>query len=650
MHDIRRSYRRTLRCCVEARRGGSAGHAWCTAVLFTALLAVGGTVPVAHAEDTEPNAFTGTFRLGLRSVDVGGAERKYREDLNLDDGPRLFDLSFVYAPTGEEQRLVDRVDLEARNLGGDPFEHLRLGIRKFGAFTFTYDRRTSSYFYDDLILPVALADPNASNAGDFHTFDFDRVRDTAKLDLRLSERAKLSFGFDRFTKKGESTTTLDISRDEFELDRPIDESLNGYRGSFQYTWPKATLILEEYVRDYENAVEIFLPGFSLGENEGDATTLDFFFLDQPYDFTSFQHTARLLLRPNARMDIQITAQLEDLDLDVEAAERSQGTTFQGTPFSEEAAGAGGIDRDLEQLLVEGSYAITDRVAIVGGVSRRDLDQEGAFLFDDGLNQSAWTVATTGAELGVEWAVHREVTLALGVSQEERDVEVFAADGSFDFLADEEQRTERTGAFALASWRPARHGELSLEVEDDAFDDPFALSSPTDRRRYRLRGRYAWDSGWNLSGAYQLRRDENTNSDWTGDTESLNLRVGFQSSRLAVSAGFSNVSLDREIDQVVVGGFLERLFAIDYEADADFFDARVRYRAHDRLTLGADVRLYQNAGSFGLEREDVRGWVEVGVLERYVLSVAYRVVDYDEDDVDFDDYDADILELGIGYSW
>ena len=34
----------------------------------------------------------------------------------------------------------------------------------------------------------------------------------------------------------------------------------------------------------------------------------------------------------------------------------------------------------------------------------------------------------------------------------------------------------------------------------------------------------------------------------------------------------------------------------------------------------------------------------------VVHLGYRTVDYNEKDFDFDDYDADILEAGIGYRW
>jgi hypothetical protein len=67
-------------------------------------------------------------------------------------------------------------------------------------------------------------------------------------------------------------------------------------------------------------------------------------------------------------------------------------------------------------------------------------------------------------------------------------------------------------------------------------------------------------------------------------------------------------------------------------------------------VGGDLRLYQNDGSFGLERDDYRAFVEVGFADAYTARLAYRTVDYSENAVSFDDYDADILEAAIGYRW
>jgi len=164
------------------------------------------TSPVTAADGD----FSGKIVTGFRLVDVGGADRKYMEDYNLHSGPRLFDLQFEFVPQADFRKAVDRVKVDLNNFGGDPFESLRIGIRKHGAYNFDYKRTKSTYFYNDIILPASqIADASKAELGDLHHFEFDRIRDVASLGIDITQNAKATFGFERFTKVGESTTTLD---------------------------------------------------------------------------------------------------------------------------------------------------------------------------------------------------------------------------------------------------------------------------------------------------------------------------------------------------------------------------------------------------------------------------------------------------------
>ncbi|MEO1088260.1 MAG: hypothetical protein AAFY88_28860, partial [Acidobacteriota bacterium] len=122
----------------------------------------------AAAEAQEEGALDGRFRLGYRFVDVNGSENKYAEDFNLDDGVRLFEFRLDFEAPETMRSLVDRVALDIDSFGGDPFESLQLRIQRFGSFDFRYDRRASTYFYNDFILPIEVSSPDLSNAGDFH--------------------------------------------------------------------------------------------------------------------------------------------------------------------------------------------------------------------------------------------------------------------------------------------------------------------------------------------------------------------------------------------------------------------------------------------------------------------------------------------------
>jgi hypothetical protein len=137
--------------------------------------------------------------------------------------------------------------------------------------------------------------------------------------------------------------------------------------------------------------------------------------------------------------------------------------------------------------------------------------------------------------------------------------------------------------------------------------------------------------------------------------SANLRLGYRFPGLSLSAGYTFIDVEREIDQIVTtlpgfGGGQTLLFPIFFEADSDFVDARIVWAAATRLKVGAQGRWYENRGSFGVTTRDLSAFVELGFGRGYVAHLGYRDRDYDQTQQDWDDYRARITELSIGYRW
>ncbi|HEX6201947.1 MAG TPA: hypothetical protein VF100_03020 [Thermoanaerobaculia bacterium] len=618
--------------------------------LLAVLVAVALAAPPAAAQtglgDQTVSDFSGGFRLGYRLVDIDGAERKYREDIDLDEGPRLFGLDLHFVPReGPLAGRIDRFDLDVSNFGGDPFETLRLDVGRADAFDFSWTRTTSSYFYEDLLVPPGTGDVRLSSGGDFHHFDFERVRDRAELSVPVTSLATVHLGFNRYTRRGEATTTLDLSRDEFELDRPIDESLNDFSAGVELKWDRFTLTLEEGIRDFENHFEEFLPGASLGENPTNQTRLDFFFLEQPYDLESLEHRVRAVARPTDRWLIRAAATLLDFEAELEADERSQGIDFAGRPFNTDLFGDGEIEGDGALFDVDATFLLTDRVAIVLGANSRQREQQGDFTFGPDRNLGEWDVSTTGLEAGLEWAATNELTVAGGVRWEERDVDHRWGVGSLGDL--ETESTEHTGFFATAGWRPGGGVRVTAELDTSTYDDPFTLVSPTDRMRYRLRGEVPLAGAWSLSASITGNEAENDDSDWDSSTLRYDARVGYSVPTLKASFGYGHHEIDREIDQLVSFG---TLFPIDYSSESDFLDARVEWQPIAGWAFGATALLYENDGSFPVDRDDLRAWAERRFPAGWSVGGTYRNVDYQEGTFRLDDYEADVIELFLGWRW
>src|SRR5690606_36351029 len=149
-----------------------------------------------------------------------------------------------------------------------------------------------------------------------------------------------------------------IERDEFDIEKPLDERLNTLRFGVRHAWKRVTLVVDEAARDFENTSELFLPGTSPGRNGADAAELWFFRFDQSYDYVSLSRGLRVMAEPTARLDVATGWRLEDLDLDFRGDEEARGTSAAGVPFETSRAGPGGVDRDIEIADLELGFAAT----------------------------------------------------------------------------------------------------------------------------------------------------------------------------------------------------------------------------------------------------------------------------------------------------
>jgi hypothetical protein len=588
---------------------------------------------------------TGSASLGVRSVELTGTEAKYREDLNLPDGLRLLGLDFRYAPRVGEGA-VDRLELHADHLGGDPFESIRFAVRKYGAYHLRLDHHRSEYFYDDTILPAALASVSGSTGGDFHRFDFARTRSTAALDVDFTPSTRLSVGLERQTRAGDRTTTLSLERDEFALEQPLDEASRALTVGLRHAWKRVTLVVDQQLRDFEDASELLLPGVSPGSNTADASELQFYVFGRPYDYSSRGHALKVLAQPTDRLDVHVGWRLEDLQLDFTGLEDARGTRFAGTPFTTSRAGGGVVDRAIEIADLDLGFALTDRVRLTGSARRSTLDQTGELAIGVDLGSGAADLATDGFETGAEIALSSTVVVAVGWSHERRSTINGWTYGIRGAL--EEAETDRSGYFGRLTLNAPGGLELSAAVEDDSIDDPFTLASPTASRRYKLGVKRRWSNGLSLSGSYRRTDVENERSQWLADTEQANLRLTYGRPRLQLSTGFTRGDLARSVEQGVTAGTRTTVFAIDYAARSTFGDATARWQLNDRIAIGGELRWFYNHGSVGLTRDETQAFLDLRVSSNYSVQISYRDVEYVEDA--YDRYDARIAEVALRRRW
>ena len=600
---------------------------------------------------------SGHLDIGVRDVDHSGTDYKYDQHVNLDSGARVFGLAVDYAAVAAEDIAPETISVRASGLGGDPYEWLQVRARNSKHWDFRYQRRESVYLYEDLLRDPADFNVESSNGGDFHQFDLERRRESAELDVRVNEQLTFGVDFRRQENTGTATTVLDISREEFLLETRVDDSSDEIELSVDYKWDKTQLSFSETWRDVDSAREVFLPGASEGMEPEAGASLDRFTFAQPYGYDSREHHLSVISRPLQRLQVHADVLLVALDMDVSTDERTQGNDFLERPLQTTEVTQGDADKDILQLYLSSAWAFNDQLRATLTVRDQQIEQDGeiSVVTVDELSPtpvdagerafSRWDIDRTQVRLGLEW-VRGAYSAAGGVGREWRKVNS-VAEGLVDAPSDR-VKTDRTGLWLRLGWRPNKYVAVNASLDDSSIDDPYALASATDTRRYRVRAKLRHDSGLTLNASWLRRERKNTLSGYDSTTDHSAVRLGWARPDLSVFVGASFVTLDHEIEQLVRGGFRTDLFLIDYSSDADFLDASVRWQAVDDVELFASYRDYSNSGSVAVDREDLRLGVDYRISSRYSANLTYRDIDYAE--APDEDFAAEIWELALRINW
>lgn len=471
-----------------------------------------GAGTVQGAEVQSPFAVEGQFDFGFRWADSHGNESKYFEDLNYRTGPRLFNLNLNVTPTDEGA--FDVLSIDANGLG-DPFQTFGVTLKQYGKFNFRFRRNESQYFYRDTLLTPDPANIDKSTGGDFHTFDFNRTNDLIDFDFNFGRRAKVFVKLNRQTRLGEATTTLDIERDEFEFDRPLDETKNDYTVGFQVYLDRASVYFDQTYRDYQSDGRLFLPGASPGENAASDDPTELFFYEQllPFDFTMPQSTVKLNVRPNDRLAVNVGFVLSDLEADFSEQETARGIGFTGAPLNTVEVGSGSMTRTTKLSDVDLVYDVTDRVAAIGGVRYATLDQQGELRLPGGTQPTRTEISTSTVELGAQVYPTAAVTLTGGYRYEGRDTRFVEAEviediGDPGHAGGLHVETTQNSLFVNGVFAPSPQVNLLGEYERGNYDNPFTLVAPTSMDRVKARVRLRPTADLAITGSFLTRRLEN----------------------------------------------------------------------------------------------------------------------------------------------
>lgn len=574
--------------------------------------------------------FSGSFMIGYRGVDVDGKQEKYKEDYNLQDGPRLFHFDLFYKPNGKVKKLFDSLSLHVYNFGGDPWESFGINVAKYGKFKFKFEHTKSNYFYNDMM-----------KGHDFHTFDFDRVTDAGHLKVWFGKHIQLFLDFERYTKKGNSTTSLDISRDEFEFDKPVDETSNEIAVGLNFSFKGFSLYLEEKLTDYKNDYHYFLPGMSYGEASDDSAMLNYFYLSQPFDFRAWTHTFRLSARPIDDLLIKASARFGTQDLRYSYSEDQMGTSYLGTDFTNNWTGSGEFDKKFQLFDVDLTYLISNKLALVAAFRLNNLEEDGMWEIYGADMETAWEIKNTAFEGGIQYQANPMFGITLGFRSEQRDVTM---------EGHEEDPTKRTGFFGTVRLKPTKKMRIMADYQYGSYTDPFTPVSATDFHRFKVTGKYAC-SGYYLNLSYLYKLAENKNDEgWESERSQFSVRLGHHGKTWGINAGYGLIYAKQMGDRDFVFYGSPATWNILYEGRTNMFDGYLYAKLKNGLKLGFYANYYKNDGSWELKRTLFKPYVKMKFCGGFMGELAYRYVKFEELLYGYNDYTANIVEISFGYHW
>ncbi len=590
------------------------------------------------------SSWRGYFLFGYRFVETSGASYKYREDVNLERGARLFNLSFQYLPEENSSNWFDSFSLSLQNYGGDPFETLTFSIGKSGRYDFQYERKKASYFYHDLY-------STAEGVYDHHTFDFDRRTDTGKLRLFLTRQLNLNFSYERFTRQGKATPTLDINRVEFEFHQPYEEDSKKATINLTFNTRPFSLVLEESIQDYDFNNSFYLPGYADG---GPAarypSSLSYFSLNQPLDLRSYTHGLKFNIRPFSSLLISGSTQFITWDMNLNYEEVAQGTDYLGWLFSYKYQGEGKLNRDLNLYDFSLSWLLSKRIALMGSFYYHQLKQDGSMSLPETKEEVNFGYDNFGATAGLKIAFGSRLNLTFGLRQESRRLKELET-------ATYEKETRQSGFFGNVHFEPSRKFRLTLDYQRAEAEEPFTLISSTMTNRFRLHTQLRWTS-LQITGSYLVFRSESKVfvEEWQADRDQARLNFTYKRGSFQFSGGMTLIDIKKTAERTVAyppfwtgpaGSFP---WPIQFSGKSRLYDLGFDFQLSSNWLVKGSVERYTNRGFWPLDRTLLKAAIEYSLPHGYILKASYKFWDHGEKLAGANNFQASIFELSFGARW
>jgi hypothetical protein len=565
----------------------------------------------------------GSLRLGGRLV--GGEDGRYEEEIDLDDGARLFDLDAEFGTADGNPDEV-RGSLKLDGLG-DPYESLLVRLRRRDQWSFRAKGSRSD-------LPFL-------GSGGLHPGETERDRLDARVSLDATREVEVATGIHVLDVDGDVRGTLfdggsvipvvgRQDRRTEELWGSVDVRRKGWHLGLRQSW------LDEDADDDRT------------RNKPSTTTPDRLLFNDDSSMkgpvTSLVGDADLA---GGSWTVAIRASMGRFDRDVDVTEQRAG--FAGTaPFTRTTSSRGDRDRNVDRVGLETAVEVSDTLAVEASVERRSLRENGALRFRETVDAGLGPVTTSHSEkdrirqvllsetLGFRWAANDALTVRAGGEQWTDEL-------------DESGVTDETivtrGAYAGLDARLSDRFKAAFEGRTTDSRGSFTALTPEDRADLSARVSYRDRDGRRGRFSWRRTQVEADDSGLGSDGDALAVSFGFGDEQgWTVDLGASWYRQDVRVDTLAFVGTTLQAGKARSEVQATTLDLRLGVPLTSRVRGEFTTVYLRDHGDLPIRGVDAVLGLHWQIREALGAGLRFRQRVYDEVGDDTYDYNARILEI------
>jgi hypothetical protein len=247
------------------RSAGTRRRGWTFSGQVTLLLFIALTVAWSQQAAEDDGINSGNYNIkqsvefGYRFTDFAGSQATYDSFVNLQQGPRLLDMTLEMRSLNHQGLLFDRLYLSNFGYGGDPnnVSRLRMGKNKWYDFNAMFRRDQNVWDYSLLANPLNPASTFANAPTGFnpiigrspHLFDTRRKLSDYNLTLLPQSKIRFRLGYSRNVNDGPAFSTLHQGTEAL-LFQNTRNTVNAYRLGVDFKLLPRTNISYDQIWNY----------------------------------------------------------------------------------------------------------------------------------------------------------------------------------------------------------------------------------------------------------------------------------------------------------------------------------------------------------------------------------------------------------------